>query len=610
MAYDPQQIDSFPTKPGVYVMKGASGIVLYVGKANNLRQRVKQYFIPGRDSRQKVPYLVAQVESIEIIVVTSEKEALLVEHTLIKEHLPRYNAIFRDDKTYISIKINSRDKWPMAFLVRYRGKPKPDGLYFGPYTSAYAARQTLDLIHKVFPLRQCSDQEFARRTRPCILHDMKRCVAPCVNLCSKEQYDGHVRHAIQFLRGQDQDVLRELNGEMHQASETLDFERAGMLLNTIRYIERTIEAQRVVKVGGGDSDIFALFREAEEVVVSQILYREGRLLGSKTYTFSQSAEDDTELLTSLVMQRYDAGDDIPDEILLPVALEDQVALGEILSARRGKVVSVLTPQRGDKLRLVEMAQANAEAAFRREKDARVVMEKMLGDMQEQLSLKNYPERIECFDNSHLAGTEAVSSMVAFTDGEKDSKRYRLFKLRSTEASDDYGAMYEVLMRRYRKSKEENKLPDLLIVDGGKGHLNVAIRVLAELEIVTVDVIGIAKEQGRHDKGSTAEQVFLPNVRDPVKLRSTSPILFLLQKIRDEAHRVAITFQRKRRSKGTLKSALDDVVGIGPKKRQLLLRHFGSVAKLKEASEEQLRGVPGLSEANVRSLLAFFQKTDS
>ncbi len=610
MLYDPQQIDLFPQKPGVYIMKGCDETVLYVGKAKNLRQRVRQYFIPGRDSRQKVPHLVAQVKTIETIVVTSEKEALLLENTLIKEHLPHYNAIFRDDKTYISLKITVKEKWPQVQLVRYRGKPKQDAQYFGPYTSAYAARQTLDLLHRLFPLRQCSQQEFARRTRPCILFDMQRCVAPCVNRCTKPEYDAHVKNTVQFLRGQNHEVLKGLREEMKIASDALEFERAGAVHNTIKYIEQTIETQRVVKVGGGDSDFFGVYREGEEVMVSKILYRTGRLLGSKNFSYSKLAQDDAELLESLVMQQYEALDEIPDEIVLPVALDDNDAIGEILTARKGTLVNVLYPQRGDKKRLIEMAQANAEAAYRSQKDAKVVMEKMLGELQEQLKLQNYPKRIECFDNSHIAGTDPVSSLVAFTEGQKDTKRYRLYKLKNTAASDDYGAMKEVLERRYRRAKEENDLPDLLIVDGGKGQLNMAIKVLEELDIVTVDVIGIAKEQGRHDKGVTAEQVFLPNMKDPVFLKRTSPVLFLLQKIRDEAHRSAITFHRKRRSKGTLKSALDEIEGIGPKKRQLLLRHFGSVAKLKQASEEQLLEVPGISKTNIKVLLEFFASAKS
>lgn len=586
-------------------MKGRHGAVLYVGKAKSLRQRVKQYFIPGRDSREMVPHLVAQVHAIEIIVVSSEKEALLLENTLIKEHQPRYNAILRDDKTYISLKINTKHKWPMVHLMRYKGKPKPDGLYFGPYTSAYAARQTLDLIHKVFPLRQCSDQELARRTRPCILHDMKRCVAPCVGLCSKEEYDDKVKTVTQFLRGQNQEVIKALKEDMEKASEALEFERASVILNTIRYIEATIETQRVVKVNGHDSDFYGVFREGEEVMVSQILYRGGRLMGTKNHGFSGLAQDDAELLESLIMQRYEEVDEIPDEILLPVSLSDHEALEEILTSRKGKAVIVHEPLKGDKKHVLEMARENAEAAYRREKDARVIMEKMLTDMQEKLHLENYPRRIECFDNSHLAGTNPVSSLVTFTEGLKDTKGYRLYKIKTAGSADDYGAMREVLARRYRKAKEENDLPDLIIVDGGKGQLNVAHKVLEELDIATVDLIGIAKDQGRHDKGVTLEQVFLVNVKDPVRLKSTSPILFLLQKIRDEAHRFAINFHRKRRTKGTVRSALDDIEGIGPKKRQILLKHFGSVAKLKEASEEEIAKVPGISKTNASLIYTFF-----
>ncbi|MDP1835721.1 MAG: excinuclease ABC subunit UvrC [Chlamydiales bacterium] len=607
MPYDSQQIDAFPLKPGVYIMKGRYDSVLYIGKANNLRARVKQYFVPGRDSREMVPHLVAQVQSIEIIVVSSEKEALLLENTLIKEHQPRYNAIFRDDKTYISLKIDNKHQWPIVHLVRYKGRAKPDGLYFGPYTSAYAARQTLDLIHKVFPLRQCSDQELARRTRPCILYDMKRCVAPCVGLCSKEEYDEKVRTVIKFLRGQNQEVVRELKRDMEEASAKLEFERAGVILSTIRHIEATIETQRVVKVNGHDSDFYGVFREGEEVMVSQVIFRGGRMMGTKNFGFSGLAQDDAELLESLIMQKSESADEIPDEILLPVNLSDHEALEEILTAKKEKNVAVHCPLKGDKKRVIEIARENAEAAYRREKDAKVVMEKMLTDMQEQLQLENYPRRIECFDNSHLSGTDPVSSLVAFTDGEKDTKRYRLYKIKTAEAADDYGAMREVLSRRYRKAKEENNLPDLIIVDGGKGQLNMAHNVLEELDIATVDLIGIAKDQGRHDKGVTAEQIFLVNIKDPVRLRSTSPVMFLLQKIRDEAHRSALAFQQKRRSKGTIRSALDDVEGIGPKKRQILLRHFGSVAKLKEATEDELKAVPGISQSNAKALREFFSK---
>lgn len=609
MLFDINKLDTFPTQPGVYLMKNAAGDILYVGKAKNLRVRVKQYFLPGRDGREMIPFLIAHVTHVETIVVLSEKEALLLENTLIKKHLPRYNALLKDDKTYIALKITTKKTWPRLEIARYRGKPKPDGQYFGPYTSAFAARRTFDLLQRLFPLRQCSDQEFARRTRPCILYDMKRCIAPCVNKCTKEEYDQLVNQTAKFLRGQDKDVVKELYEEMHQASDKLEFEKAGALLGTIRHIESTIEKQHVDKPLGIDMDVLGIFREAGEVILSQLLFRGGKLVGTSHFNFTNIAENDEELLESFILQHYEKQDELPHEILIPVAVGDASLLGEILGTNRVRKVQVILPQRGDKKSLLEMAYRNAETTFKKEKDAQAILDKTLIEMQEKLKLTRYPEVMECFDNSNISGTEPVSVMVAFVDGKKDSKRYRKYKVKTQETPDDYGTMYEVLSRRYKRAEEEKNLPDLLIVDGGKGHLNIALRVMQELNIVSIDVIAVAKEEGRHDKGATQEQVFLPNVKDPILLRQNSPILFLLQRIRDEAHRFAITFHRKRRSKATLKSKVDEIPGIGPVKRGILLRHFGSFKKIMEATEEQLRQVQSLSDANVKAILAF-QKTST
>lgn len=605
MPFSPSAISQFPTAPGVYLMKNSGGTVLYVGKAKNVRQRVKQYFAQGGDGREMIPYLISSVESIETIVVRSEKEALLLENTLIKLHRPKYNALLKDDKHYISLKVNIKHQWPMVRIVRNPGKSKHDGLYFGPYTSAYAARQTLELLQKLFPLRQCSDEELARRTRPCILYDMKRCIAPCVNRCTKEEYDALVLKTVRFLKGQDKEILKELHIEMEQLSEALEFERAATTLRAIRAIERTIEMQAVDHLPGGDLDAFGLFREAEEVSVCQLIVREGRLLGTKHYAFSGVAQNETELLESLLLQHYETEEELPKEILTASVLETQEALEEILSAKKGAGVTLSAPQRGNKRALLEMAIANAEANYRRERDARVLREKMLLEMEEKLHLTRYPTRIECLDHSHLSGSEAVAALVAFTSGEKDKKRYRLYKLRETPAADDYAAMAEVLTRRYRAAKEQEDLPDLLIVDGGKGQLNIALKILSDLDISTVDVIGLAKEGGRHDKGVTLEQIFLPGVRDPILLKSTSPVLFLLQRIRDETHRVAIEFQRKRRSKKTITTQLAEIEGIGSVKQRRLLQHFGSIRGIQAADEAALREVKGLSEANRRAILAFF-----
>jgi excinuclease ABC subunit C len=608
MHFDPDKVSTFPNLPGVYLMKNSEGEVLYIGKAKNLRKRVKQYFIPGRDGRLMVPFLVAKIAGIETIVVTSEKEALLLENNLIKQHKPRYNALLKDDKSYIALKISTKDTWPTVKIVRYRGSPQPDGLYFGPYTSAHAARQTLDLLNRLFPLRQCSEQEFARRTRPCLLYQMKRCAGPCGGKCTKEEYQHHVERTIKFLRGQDKEVLKELKQEMGRLSEAMEYEKAAQILKTIQYIEKTVESQHVDRPLGHDIDAIGLYRHGEDTVISQLIFRGGRLVGSRHFDFRSIAEEDQELITSFLLQHYLGEVDIPPEIVLPLSLlsSDQGSVEEMLSKKQNRKIHLHTPQRGEKKALLDMAQTNAESFFKTQKSAESLREKVLLEMQDLLELSRFPYRMECFDNSSIAGVEPVAAMVAFTDGQKDSKRYRLFRLKIGEKPDDYAAMREVLTRRYKKAKEENTLPDLIIVDGGKGQLNCALQVFEELNITGVDIIGLAKDEGRHDKGMTAEQIFLPGRGEPILLKMNSPVLHLLQQIRDEAHRSALAFHRKRRSKRTLHSALDDIPGIGPAKRKALLNHFGSLKKVEIATEEELQQVKGISSSNIAALMAFFQ----
>jgi excinuclease ABC subunit C len=608
MSFDRASIDTFPAQPGVYLMKGRDGTVLYVGKANNLRQRVRQYFFGGSDTREMIPFLVAKVESIDTIVVFSEKEAFLLENNLIKKHKPRYNALLKDDKSYIALKVNNKHSWPMVSLVRYRGNPKPDGLYFGPYTSAESARTTLDLLHRLFPLRQCSDQELLRRTRPCILYDMKRCIAPCVNKCTKEEYDHLVNRTVKFLRGQDKEVLSDLHKEMTQASESLEFEKAASIYQTIRHIEKTLEGQSVDRPLGIDADALGIYRQGDQVMLVLLNFRDGKLMGSRNFSFEGILEEDSELISSFVLQNYQGHDDIPKEILVPVALEGNEALEEILSQGRGKV-ELVVPKRGDKREYIDMAATNAEAAFKKEKDEDELRGKILMEMQEKLHLSRCPMKIECFDNSNLSGSLLVSSLVSFVDGKKNTSGYRRYKIKTASGSDDYGAMKEVLFRRYSKVKSEEELPDLILIDGGKGHLNLARKILEELNIISVDVVGIAKEQGRHDKGSTLEQIFLPDVKDPILLKRHSSILFFIQKIRDEAHRFAITYNKMLRSKLVRTSVLDDIPGIGPIKRKALLMHFGSLKKLKEATEETLKDLSILSEKDRQAILEFMDSNN-
>lgn len=595
MTYKIEDLKKLPEKPGVYIMKGRQGVILYIGKAINVRARVKQYFMPGHDLRPMIPLLIGQITDIETIVVSSEKEAFLLENNLIKQHKPKYNVLLKDDKSYIALKINNKHPWPRLQLVRYRGKPKADGLYFGPYTSALAARNTLDLLQKVFPMRQCSDQELLRRTRPCILYDMHRCVAPCVGKCSKEEYDGYVQSTIRFLKGNDKDVLKDLHRKMNQASEQLEFEKAGDLLRTIQQIERTVEEQRVDKPLGIDTDALGLYRQGEDVTLALLIFREGKLTGSRSFSFHNIIEDDEELIETFLLQNYEGSTDLPKEILVPVPLVDTSSLEELLR------VQIHSPQRGDKRAVIKMAEDNAQSYFKRERDETAIREKTLLEMEEKFHLSRFPERIECFDNSNIAGDHIVSAMVSFVNGKKDSSGYRKFKIRSVDIPDDYGAMREVLTRRYKRAKEENNLPDLIVIDGGKGHLNVAIAILEELDIAVCDVIGVAKEEGRHDKGSTSEQVFLRNIKDPIFLPKNSRILYLLQQIRDEAHRSAIGYHRKVRSKQTIRSSLDDVFGIGPAKKKALLKTFGSLKGLAAATDEQILAVKGISEANLAAI---------
>lgn len=605
MTFAKERLKEFSTGPGVYQMLSRSGKILYIGKAKNLRSRVRQYFLKGGDGRAMIPQLMAQVDDIETILVRSEKEALLLENTLIKKHKPKYNVLLKDDKTYISLMINPHQRWPLLQLVRYKGKPKGKGLHFGPYPNAYAARQTLDLLNKVFPLRQCSDRELAQRERPCLLYQIKRCCAPCVKKVTKEEYMDYVDQVVRFLKGQDGAVLEGLYADMQAASDRLDFEEAQRILNGIRAMEKTLEGQGVVKVGGADLDVLGIYREGGELVLTQMLYRGGRLTGVRSHEFSKIAQGDSELVESFLLQFYQDRDPLPREILIPSRLVSASVVEELLSEGKRRKTNLLYPQKGEKRSLVEMAQANAQQFFKKEKDESTLRERTLLSIQEKFHLTRYPQRMECFDNSNISGQQAVAAMVVFVDGKKEGKLYRKYKIKSVEGPDDYASMREVLHRRYKRAKEEGDLPDLIIVDGGKGQLNAALAILEELDISTVDVIGLAKEEGRHDRGMTAEQVFLPHRKDPLRLKSHSSELFLLQRIRDEAHRAALQFHKQQRSKTLVKSSLDQIPGIGPAKKKALLRHFGSVKKIRQATLEELKEVKELSKKDREKLRDFF-----
>lgn len=581
MPFDTQKLASFPLEPGVYIMRDKSQKVLYVGKAKNLRQRVKQYFVPGHDTRPQIPLLIAKIETIETILVFSEKEALLLENTLIKQYRPHYNILLKDDKSYVALKM-TKGRWPQLELLRSKEALPQDTHTFGPYRSLTIAKELLLMMQKTFPLRQCSNEELARRKKPCLLYQMKRCLAPCVHLCNEEEYDLHVKRALQFLRGGDKELLKNLYVEMEEKAEKLAFEEAALIRERIKQIEKGLEKQVVTSFSLPDADALALARGGNMTTLTRAVFRKGHLLDMDTRHFKDSLEDDQELLSSFIVQEYLQAKR-PKLLLLPFPLEK--AVQELFDD-----MQLVTPRLGSKKTLLDMAAKNAESAFQRELQENQVRETVLLDLKSRLSLQNLPYHIECFDNSHLSGSGTVSAMVLFTDGRKAPKGYRRFVIREAKSADDYGAFEEALMRRYSKSLSD--LPDMLLIDGGKGQLAIAQKVFEKLGIVTVDLVAIAKEEGRHDKGLSAEQVFTGEGYYQLPLRSSA--LFLLQQIRDEAHRYALSFQRKRRKIAV--SELEDIPGIGPTKRKKLLKNFTSVRCLREASLQDLQKVLSLKDA--------------
>jgi excinuclease ABC subunit C len=581
-----KSLDAIPTSPGVYMMKSKTGEVIYVGKAKDLRSRVRTYFRDG-DSRYSVKFLMERAAEIDFIVTNNEKEALLLENTLIKQHKPRYNIRLKDDKTYVSLRLDPREDFPRVTIVR---RYKKDGaLYFGPYSSAAAVRETLRTIQEIFPIRRCSDLEFRNRTRPCINREIGRCTGACCNLISKEEYGKLIDEVVMFLKGRNVDLARGLKKRMEDAAESLDFEKAARLRDRLCSIEQTLEKQRAVSAAAIDQDVFGIHSEGSDIQIQVLYIREGKLGDSGSYSFRLRRMTVPELFSSFIKQFYSAERVVPKEILVPVEVEDAELFAEVLTDRRGQKVTIRCPQRGEKLRLVEMASTNAQKSLEARRAAAERGTSALATLAKKLRLPDVPSRIECVDISNIGGTDAVGSLVVFEEGKPNKSRYRRYRIKSVSGADDYAMMEEVLTRRYRRALKENDLPDLLVVDGGKGQLNVALDVLRRLGVVGLNVAGLAKpaRATEHDK------VFLPGRKNPVTFTASLPALHLLQQIRDEAHRFAVTYHRKLRKKSRLRSVLSDIPGVGDKRKRALLTHFGSVDRVKEASVEELAGVPGI-----------------
>ena len=597
---DASVLDDVPRSPGVYVMKDAAGQVIYVGKAQDLRARVRQYFAPERDSRPSVPFLMRRASGVETIVTSTAKEALLLEETLIKKHRPRYNVFWRDDKTYISLRLDTRKPFPKLEIVRLRRRPRDGALYFGPYASARKVRETVRTLHEIFPLRQCSEAQFreALRTgRPCLNCQMRKCYGPCVGNIGEADYAAIVRNVVQFLRGQADELVADLGRRMEAAADDEDFEAAARLRDQVAAVTATLERQQVVSTTWASRDVFGLYREADALEIAVLHVREGRLLEATARSFTKVQEPDEACFGAFLLSFYDAAGIIPPEVLVPVALADAASVGEVLAERRGARVEIAAPQRGEKRKLVELASKNARAAFEAAKDREARRRDLLDQVRRALRLRQVPERIDCFDMSNIAGAHRVGVVVVFRDGEPDKAEYRKFRIRTVEQGDDYAMMHEVLSRRYARAKAEGGLPDLVVIDGGKGQLNVARAVLEELGLGGLDVVSVAKDKAAWGAGRLKlDKVYLPNVKDPVQLKRNAPVRFLIERVRDEAHRFAIAYHKQVRRKSQFASVLDEVPGIGPARKQALLRHFGSLARIRTATVEALAAAPKMTRA--------------
>jgi excinuclease ABC subunit C len=578
------------TKPGVYLMKNNRGDVIYVGKARNLKKRLSSYFNKPSHPDMKTGVLIKQISDFDTIITATEKEAFILESNLIKRYRPRYNVVLKDDKRYPVLRLDSKLSYPNLTVVR---KIQNDGaLYFGPYASAHAVRQTIKFIDKTFKLRKCRSGDVKPRSRPCLHYQLGRCLAPCCVDVPKKDYDKIVKEVILFLKGRTPELIRNLKKEMQMAAKQENFERAANLRDKIIHLKNTLEKQVSVTTDFIDRDVLGIARSDGRILITHLLIRSGYLLGSRNFNFSEDMGTTGEILEAFIRQHYEKGHMIPKELLVSQQPVDSLFLEEWLSSIKQQSVKIIRPQKGEKVRLIEMAQMNAEVALKELLAAVSEINEILSKLAKSLKMKNVPERIECFDNSNISGTEAVAGMVVFEMGRPKKSAYRKFKIKTVEKHNDYAYMKEVLKRRFAKEKKQGNFPDLLVVDGGRGQLNIAVTVLKELNLSnTFHVIGIAKKDEK--KGEKEDKIYVPGRSNPVPLFSDT--LLLLQRIRDEAHRFAVTFHRNRRKKTAIHSVLDDIPGIGINRKRTLLKQFKSIANIRSATLEELRSVSGMNK---------------
>lgn len=602
-----RRLESLPTRPGVYIFRDASGRILYVGKAINLRNRVRSYFRESAASR-KIERMVAEVADFEITVVDSELEALILECSLIKTHRPHYNVKMRDDKQYPLIRVTTAEDWPRADIVRHR---RDDGnQYFGPWTDSGSVRGMLALLNKLFPYRTCPREITGHDPRPCLQYHIKRCLGPCIGAASKKEYRAMIDRMCRFLSGRYEEVVEELRERMEQAAEELNFERAAYFRDQIRTVEKIMERQRVFAENAQDLDLVAFARDNGQTCVQVFFVRGGRMVERASFPLQNTQDESSEaILAAFLKQFYDRAAQVPPEILIPNHLDEAAVIQEWLHRSRGSTVSIRLPQSVEEVDRLKLVEENAVEALAQMKakwladDAKTSA--ALSELSEQLDLLDVPRRIECFDIANTQSTFLVASMVVFENGQPKRDQYRRFRIKNVEGPNDFASMQEVLRRRFKRAKPElplegetpidkgwKTLPDLVIVDGGKGQLSAAWEVFSELDVQNVTLVGLAKQH---------EEIFTVGSSDPVILPRNSESLFLVQRIRDEAHRFANTYHRALRDRAALTSPLDAVPGVGPKTKQALQRAFAGIEAIRGASDEDLLAVKGVNSRVLKAL---------
>ena len=612
-----ERLKATPAKPGVYLMRGKSGEVLYVGKAAGLRHRVSSYFAPSANLPRKISNMVARVADYEYIVTESESEALILECNLIKEHQPPYNARLKDDKSYPFIKIDVSEDFPQVYITRRVNK---DGSrYFGPFASAGSVRRTLSLLKKLFPYRSCTKTITGTDVRPCLDFHIHRCVGPCIGAVDKREYAEVIDQVVLFLEGKTNTVVGSIKKRMLDAADSLEFEKAAVLRDQLTAIEKVNEGQKVLHLTSENADVIAIAPGPREAWVEVFFIRQGKLIGRDNFLMAGTQDDEPDkILTAFVKQFYDATPYVPPRILVQHQLEEPDGIVKWLREKRQGSVRVHVPQRGEKRRLIEMVAENAAQGLEQLRVKHLsdtaAMDAAMSELQEALSLPDPPRRIECYDISNIQGTNSVGSMVVFEDAKPKKAHYRRFKIKAVEGVDDYSMMREMLTRRFKRLAQSRRprdmnspvesnqkrssgnswgiVPDLVLIDGGKGHLGAALQVFLELGINDIPLASLAKEN---------EELFIPMMSESIILPRNSQGLYLVQRARDEAHRFAVTFHRERRSKKSVQSALDLVPGIGPKRKRMLIRKFGSLRGVSNASVEEIAAVPGMTLSLARSV---------